>query len=98
MPLGGAPEVIASAGAFPVTDADCEALPPPPVQLSVYVIVPADPGVTDRWPFMDSEPDQSLSLGLAEAVQAVAFVLDQVNITAWPTVKLLGNAEIVTVG
>jgi hypothetical protein len=43
-------------------------------------------------------PDQSLSLGLAEAVQEVAFVLDQVNVTDCPSVTVLGDAESATVG
>jgi hypothetical protein len=47
---------------------------------------------------MDLGPDQSPSLGLAVAVQDVAFMLDHVNITAWPTVTVLGDAEIVIVG
>jgi hypothetical protein len=44
------------------------------------------------------DPDQSLSLGVVEAVQEVAFVLDQVSVTDWPKVTVLDDAEIVTVG
>jgi hypothetical protein len=44
------------------------------------------------------DPDQSLSLGVAEAVQEVAFVLDQVSVTDWRKVTVFDDAEIVTVG
>jgi hypothetical protein len=49
-------------------------------------------------PLVGSAPDQSLSLGLAEAAQDVAFVLDQVSITDSPSVTVLDDAESVTVG
>ncbi len=62
------------------------------------MIVPADTGATDFEPPVGSGPDQSLSLGLAEAVHDVAFVLDQVSVTDCPKVTVLGDAEIVTVG
>jgi hypothetical protein len=62
------------------------------------LIVPADNGETDLEPFVACNPDQSLSLGLAEDVQDVVFVVDQVNPTLCPTVTTLGDAKIVTVG
>jgi len=62
------------------------------------LIVPADTGVTDCEPFVAWVPDQSLSLGLAEAVHEVAFVLDHVSVTVCPCVTELDDAVIVTVG
>jgi hypothetical protein len=49
--------------------------------------------VTDCNPFTDLEPNQ-----LPDAVQLVAFVDDQVSVADWPTVIVVGFAEIVTVG
>jgi len=66
---------------LPVTDADWEALPPEPLHCSVYVIVPAEVGVTDAVPPVGREPDQSLSAGFAEAVQALAPLLDQMRVS-----------------
>ena len=62
------------------------------------MIVPGAAGVIDAEPLDGSGPDQSLWLGLAEAMQEVAFVLDQASVTFWPSVTLLGDADIVTVG
>jgi|SRR5271156_6244101 len=98
-PPEGGPEVIVRfEAALAVTETDWEASPPVPVQARLYVTVPDDDGVTDLAPLMDSEPDQSFSLGVAVAVQDVAFSLDQVRVTDWPNVTELEDAEIVTVG
>jgi len=80
------------------TDASREAAPPPPVHCRVYLIVPGAAGVTVAEPLASSGPDQSFWLGLAEAEQEVALVLDQLSVTFWPSVTLLGDAEITTVG
>jgi|SRR3974390_2961867 hypothetical protein len=85
-------------GEFAVTDAEREVSPPSPVQLRAYVAVPTDGGVTVREPLSVSGPDQSLSFGLAVAVQEVALTLDHVSVVDCPTVIGLGEAEIVTVG
>jgi len=62
------------------------------------VTLPAEAGETDFDPLVDCVPDQSPSLGVAMAAQDVAFVLDQVSVTVWPTVPELAEAERVTVG
>jgi len=62
------------------------------------VTLPAEAGETDFDPLVDCEPDQSASLGVAVAAQDVAFALDQVSVTAWPTVPELAEAERVTLG
>jgi hypothetical protein len=62
------------------------------------VLVPAEAGVTDSEPLIGSGPLQSLWFGLAEAVQEVAFVLDQVSITDSPSVIVPDDAESVSVG
>ena len=62
------------------------------------MLVPVEAGVTDSEPLIGSRPLQSLSFGLAEAVQEVAFVLDQVSITDSPSVTVLDDAESVSVG
>ena len=60
--------------------------------------VPADAVVTLWVPFGIFAPAQSVSLGLAVAVQEVALVLDHVSVAGCPRVIELGEAEIVTVG
>jgi hypothetical protein len=62
------------------------------------LIVPVDDGVTDCEPLVAWVPDQSLSLGLADAVHEVAFVLDHVSAAVCPWVIELDDAVIVTVG
>jgi hypothetical protein len=62
------------------------------------VIVPGAAGVTDAEPLTGSGPDQSLWLGLAEAVHDVTFLLDQESVTDCPSVTMLEDAEIDTVG
>jgi len=68
------------------------------MHIRVYALFPEDAGVTLCEPFVGFDPDQSLSLGLAEAVHDVAFVLDQVSITDCPSVTTVENADIVTFG
>lgn len=62
------------------------------------MLVPAEGGVTGWEPLVDCGPDQSTSLGLAEAEQEVAFVLDQLSATDWPSVTVFDDATIVIVG
>ena len=73
-------------------------MPPAPVQVRVYVTVPGVAGVTEAEPLVVSLPDQSPSVELAEALQEVALVLDQVSMVAWPRVTEGELAERATVG
>ena len=50
--------------------------------------MPWDVGVTDWDPEVDLEPDQS-----PDAVQELAFVLDQVIVADWPSVIDVGEAK-----
>jgi hypothetical protein len=72
------------------------ALPPGPVQVIVYVYVPAgDNGPVD-WVFgppIAFEPDQP-----PDALQLVTFADVQVSADEPPTATVVGKAEIVTVG
>ena len=90
--------MIAKTGVLAVTDAAWEALPPAPVHCNEYEIVPAAAGVTFCEPLVVTLPVQSLSLGVAEAAQEVACVLDQVSVVGCPAVTVVGDAEMVTVG
>jgi hypothetical protein len=74
------------------TVADCAALPPGPVQLSVYVALAVSAPV-DWVPCTDFVPDQA-----PEAVQAVAFVVAQFNVALLPLVMALGPTLKLTVG
>ena len=49
-------------------------------------------------PLICCAPDKSLSLGLADAVHAVEFVLDQVRVADCPSVIAAAEADNVTVG
>jgi hypothetical protein len=75
-----------------VTVADCAALPPVPVQLSVYVALAVSAPV-DWVPVTDFVPDQA-----PEAVQEVAFVAVQFNVALLPLAMALGPTLKVTVG
>jgi hypothetical protein len=75
-----------------VTVADCAALPPVPVQLSVYVALAVSAPV-DWVPVTDFVPDQA-----PEAVQEVAFVAVQFNVALLPLAMALGPTLRVTVG
>jgi len=84
--------VTVGAGAFTVTAADCDALPPLPVQVSVKVLVLVNEPV-DCEPLVALAPDHA-----PEAVQPVASVDDQVSVEPAPLAMVCGLAEIVTVG
>jgi hypothetical protein len=81
-------------GTFCVTDtvADCEALPPAPVQFNVKVVLAFRPPV-DCEPLIARFPLQP-----PLAVQEVAFVADQIRVDALPAVMDEGLARRVTVG
>jgi hypothetical protein len=74
------------------TVALCDAEPPAPVQLSVYVVGAVIAAVACE-PAVASEPVQP-----PEAVQAVALVDDQVNVDSPPLATLVGLALIDTLG
>jgi hypothetical protein len=74
------------------TVVDCEALPPAPVQLNVYVLLAVSAPVV-ALPCTASLPDHP-----PDAVQEDAFVADHVNVDALPLSMVLGLAVIVTVG
>jgi hypothetical protein len=76
-----------------VTDtmADCAALPPVPVQLSVYVAFAVSAPV-DWVPVMALAPDQA-----PEAAHEVALLDDQVSVDALPLATVLGLALRLTV-
>jgi hypothetical protein len=84
--------VTVGVGALAVTVADCEALPPTPVQLSVKVLVLVN-GPVDCEPLVALAPDHA-----PEAVQPVASVDDQLSVALAPLARVCGLAEIVTVG
>jgi hypothetical protein len=90
--LGFAPRLTVGAGDFTDTVADCAALPPAPVQVSVYVALAVSAPV-DCEPLRALVPDQA-----PEAVQAVAWVADQVNVALPPLVTALGPTLRLTVG
>ena len=75
-----------------MTVADALALPPAPLQLTVKAAVALNAPV-EAEPAMARAPLQP-----PEAVQAVAFVEDQVNVDAAPPATLVGLAVSVTVG
>lgn len=90
--LGLAAKVTVGVGEVTETVADCEALPPLPVQERPYVALAVSvPVVCD--PFSALLPDQA-----PEAVQEVALVDDQLNAEALPRATVLGLAVKVTVG
>ena len=80
------------AAAATVTVADCEAVPPVPVQVTMNWVVALNAGVLVE-PLTGSEPLQP-----PEAVQEVALVEVQVNIELLPLATVLGLAERVTAG
>ena len=80
------------AGGETVTVADCEADPPAPVQVSVYLVVAESAGVAAE-PLTGSEP-----LHPPEAVQDVALVDDQLKVEVAPLLMVLGFADRVTAG
>jgi hypothetical protein len=74
------------------TMADCEALPPEPVQVKVYVEL-LDRAPVDCEPVIGLVPVQS-----PDAVQEVAFVADQLKVEPDPVFTVLGLALKVTFG
>ncbi len=90
--LGLAAKATVGVGEVTETVADCEALPPLPVQESPYVTLAVSvPVVCD--PLTALLPDQA-----PEAVQEIALVDDQLNTDALPRATVLGLAVKVTVG
>jgi hypothetical protein len=82
--LGGLADVV--------TVADCDAAPPGPVHVRVYFVVAVRLDVAFE-PLVVMLPLQP-----PEAVQAVAFLDDQVSIAAAPLLRVLGFAERLTAG
>jgi hypothetical protein len=90
--LGPTLSVTVGADALTETVADCAALPPMPVHVSVKV------ALADNTP-VDCEPlIPLLPLHPPDAVQAVAFVADQVSVELVPLATELGAALSRTVG
>ena len=90
--LGLAAKVMVGAGDVTETVADCDALPPVPVQVSPKVELAV------RAP-VDCEPLAALVPAQApEAVQDVALVADQVSVELAPLATVLGAALKLTVG
>lgn len=87
-------EVIDRVGAGDETDtvADCEALPPGPLQVTRYVVV-EDKVPVERVPLVGRLP-----LHPPPAVQAVAFWEDQVRVELFPEITVVGPALRVTDG
>jgi hypothetical protein len=83
---------LAGGGAETVTVADCAAEPPAPLQVKVNFVVAVSAGVACE-PLVDSVPLQPF-----EAVQDVAFVVDQVSIEVAPLATVVGLALKVTAG
>jgi hypothetical protein len=92
--VGAADNVTVGAGVEPATamDALANAVPPAPVQLSVYAALAFNAPVL-------SLPETAFApLHPPEAVHAVAFVLDQVNVPEAPALTAAGLADNATVG
>jgi hypothetical protein len=93
MVLGLALRLTVAAGfALTVTVADCEALPPAPVQVNVYVELAVSAPV-DWDPFIPLLPDHA-----PEAVQEVALFEVQVSVELLPLLIALGPTLKVTAG
>jgi hypothetical protein len=84
---------VGAAGSVTVTEAESVALPPAPVQVIVYVLDPAVDSEKVLVPEVAIESDQS-----PDAVQAVAFVEDQVRVKSVLTSTELVLEERVAVG
>ena len=85
-------DTVGAAGAETVTVADCDAEPPAPVQVRVNFVVAVRAAVVCE-PVVASAPLQP-----PEAVQAVAFVADQVSAEVAPFLTVAGFAVSVTAG
>ena len=83
---------VPDVGWVTVTVADCAAVPPAPVQVSVYTVVAVSAAVL--------ELPEALSVPLQppEAAQEVALVEDQDKVAFAPLATVLGLAVRVTVG
>jgi hypothetical protein len=93
MVLGLALMLTVAAGfALTLTVADCDALPPAPVQVSTYVELAVSAPV-DCEPFIALLPDQA-----PEAVHAVALFEVQVSVELLPLLIALGPTLKVTTG
>jgi hypothetical protein len=92
MVLGLALKLTVGAGEVTVTVADCAALPPAPVQVRVYVVFALSAPVECE-PLVGWLPDQP-----PDAVQEVAFVVDQLKVELLPLTTELGLAARLTVG
>lgn len=90
--VGLAAKVTAGAGLLTETVADCAALPPVPLQVSVYVWLALSAPV-DCEPLTALVPDQA-----PDAEHVVALVADQLNVELLPLATVLGLAASVTVG
>jgi hypothetical protein len=84
---------VGAGGAPTVSVAEAFALPPLPVQVSVYVSVPAAVGVSVAVPLVFSAPLQA-----PLAMHEVAFVDDQVSVAFEPRIIEVGFTARVTVG
>jgi len=90
--LGFALSVTVGSGVVTVTVADCEALPPLPLQVRVKV-ESALSAPLDTEPFRGSLPDHE-----PEAEHDVALADDQLSVVLFPLTMVLGAALKVTVG
>lgn len=90
--LGAAVRLTVGAGVFTEIVVDCVALPPAPLQASVYVVF-AFSAPVDCVPLTGLLPDQA-----PEAVQEVALVDVHVRLEVPPFATVLGLAESVTTG
>lgn len=86
-----ASETVGTAGGVTATVADAWDEPVGPVQVSAYVVVAA--GDTAREPPVPRPPVQP-----PEAMQAVAFLVDQFSMEIPPELMVLGVADNVTAG
>jgi hypothetical protein len=90
--LGLALKLTVGAGDLTATVADCDALPPVPLQVSVNVVL-AFSSPVDCEPFVALEPDQA-----PEAEHEVAWVDDQFSVALPPAATALGPTLKLTVG
>ena len=90
--FGLAVRVTVGTGALAVTVVDCAAVPPVPVQVSVYLVDAVSA------PVLCEPLVASLPLHPFEAMHEVAFVADQVKVELPPLVTVLGFAVSTTAG
>ena len=92
------PDPLLLAAAVTVTSALALAVPPGPEQLRVKVVVAVSAELVTGLPVGLSLPSQAELLGLADAVQLVAFEAVHVSVTVLPDVTLELLALSVTTG